>query len=295
MRLLALALRRPPPISVGPEHSRGRQPTMPIVPVQGLEAPDCTVGADGGEPSGAGRRGAQLADDEPLMQIVEGAAVEQPRQPAVELLTYDELELVARVHHHAAYALGCSCRGLHTQLTPLLQEQYQKHVETQFLCDKMGSSVALLRGNDDIYWSGRGLGALDCAKLAGLFLMSELRSLTVLNLSDNALGSEGVRLVAGGFGGLPSLVQLNLNRTDAGDDAMGALAAGLRALPRLAHLMLDHNSIGDEGAAELIAQPLPMLETLSVFNNAVGENGKALLAGSQRAGGALPKLRHLWV
>lgn len=98
--------------------------------------------------------------------------------------------------------------------------------------------------------------------------IASLQSLTFLNLSGNAIVVEGARAIAL----LPSLISLDLADCDIGPEEARAIAP----LPSLTSLDLSWNKIGDEGARGLAS--LQSLTSLDLTDNGVGAEGARALA-----------------
>jgi hypothetical protein len=101
--------------------------------------------------------------------------------------------------------------------------------------------------------------------------LPQLSRLTVLRLSNNSLGSAGVRALATSPH-LNRLSDLHLRWNDIDDAGIQVLAV-CPCLSRLAHLDLSVNDIGDAGALAL-AESLPHLTALVLYWNPIGEEAR---------------------
>jgi Ran GTPase-activating protein (RanGAP) involved in mRNA processing and transport len=103
--------------------------------------------------------------------------------------------------------------------------------------------------------------------------------LTDLNLSHNAIGSEGAQALAASPH-LARLTKVHLSRIGIGLDGARALATSLY-LGRLTTLDLSDNYLCDEGARALAASPhLANLRYLDLSDNGIGAEGAQALAQS---------------
>ena len=119
--------------------------------------------------------------------------------------------------------------------------------------------------------------------VAALTASDGLRSLTVLDLTNNDLGAAGAATLAA-TDGLGSLASLNLAHNELGDRGAAALAASDH-LHSLARLDLTSNSVGDEGAAALaVSDGLRNLTELDLADNEVGDEGARALAALEQRG-----------
>ncbi|MCU0699327.1 MAG: TIGR02996 domain-containing protein [Myxococcaceae bacterium] len=133
--------------------------------------------------------------------------------------------------------------------------------------------------------------ALNLEGLSTLLGTRRLRGLTSLGFHGQALGDDGMALLArDGPHAFPSLVELAVTR-----DRVSAV--GLRALARtrwfagLERLSLDGNELGPDGAAELADVRFRKLERLSLGQNRLGSDGAAALAQSL----GLETVERLWL
>jgi uncharacterized protein (TIGR02996 family) len=125
---------------------------------------------------------------------------------------------------------------------------------------------------------GLKLSGLAPADLPRLLDGPLLRGLTALDLSDNALGDEGVRLLAE-CPHLAALTELGLDHDNIADEGAGLLAASPH-LGRLTDLSLWGNHIGSAGAWALAGSvPLGRLERLTLMQNPVGSEARQALQG----------------
>eukprot|EP01062_Namystynia_karyoxenos_P034662 TRINITY_DN25402_c0_g1_i1.p1 TRINITY_DN25402_c0_g1~~TRINITY_DN25402_c0_g1_i1.p1 ORF type:complete len:535 (+),score=122.30 TRINITY_DN25402_c0_g1_i1:102-1607(+) len=127
------------------------------------------------------------------------------------------------------------------------------------------------------------------ARLLGAFLCGPAGlGVSRLSLSGNAIGDDGVRVLAealtfGKVGGRATaqLSHLSLYNTGVGDDGAGVLARLATDQPLLTSLDLDGNHVTCKGAMAL-ASALESgdcsLRSLSLWRNAVGDDGAAALA-----------------
>ncbi|KAG2492745.1 hypothetical protein HYH03_008911 [Edaphochlamys debaryana] len=118
--------------------------------------------------------------------------------------------------------------------------------------------------------------------------------LTVLNLSDNALGEKGVRACEAVLAGQAPIESLSLQNVGLSVHACRATAellAGDKA-GSLKRLQLFNNMSGDEGAAHIasLLARAPKLEDLRFASSRVGPAGGIALAKSLSAGHCLVKL-----
>ncbi|MCY1054925.1 COR domain-containing protein [Nannocystis sp. SCPEA4] len=106
----------------------------------------------------------------------------------------------------------------------------------------------------------------------GLRALSELSSLTSLELDGNRIGNDGARVLAR----LTRLTALSLNRNRIGDDGARALAG----LKNLTSLELNGNKVGAEGIRAL--SKLSELRELELMSNGIGVEGARALARLKR-------------
>jgi uncharacterized protein (TIGR02996 family) len=133
--------------------------------------------------------------------------------------------------------------------------------------------------------------ALTLEGLSTLLGTRRLRGLTSLGFHGQALGDDGMALLArDGPHAFPSLVELSVTR-----DRVSVV--GLRSLARtrwfsgLTRLSLDGNELGPDGAAELADVRFRKLERLSLGQNRIGSDGAAALAQSP----GLKTVQRLWL
>jgi uncharacterized protein (TIGR02996 family) len=119
------------------------------------------------------------------------------------------------------------------------------------------------------------LRRVDVERLANAELLS---GLTVLDLSGNWIGDDGVRALAASAH-LGKLAELGLANT-------GASAAGLATLtfPSLRALDVSGNKVGVQGVAALLSGSLPSLESLELAEAHLGDEGLRALLASPGAG-----------
>jgi uncharacterized protein (TIGR02996 family) len=133
--------------------------------------------------------------------------------------------------------------------------------------------------------------ALTLEGLSTLLGTRRLRGLTSLGFHGQALGDDGMALLArDGPHAFLSLVELSVTR-----DRVSVV--GLRALARtrwfsgLTKLSLDGNELGPDGAAELADVRFRKLERLSLGQNRIGSDGASALAQSP----GLKSVQRLWL
>ena len=115
------------------------------------------------------------------------------------------------------------------------------------------SLASLVIANHDRLHRNR-LSERSCQALGTLLERNQV--LTMLNIADNSISNEGLRLISQGFARAPSkeLVSLNLSHNDLeGVPAVESLAAFLESSSALQLLNLNENRIGNEGI-ELLAK-----------------------------------------
>lgn len=125
--------------------------------------------------------------------------------------------------------------------------------------------------------TGNALGPKGCEQLAKSLASSHL---TALYLSGNSLGNDGVKHIAKSLGPISTL-SLSLNFL--GDDAMDYLAPALNASSRITNLDLSWNHIGAGGARELskvLEKGTCLITTLNLEGNSLGPEGAVHLAAS---------------
>jgi Ran GTPase-activating protein (RanGAP) involved in mRNA processing and transport len=107
--------------------------------------------------------------------------------------------------------------------------------------------TSLVVANHDRLHRNR-MGDKACQALGELLARNQI--LTMLNIADNSISNEGIRLISQGFELAPSkeLVSLNLSHNDLeGVQAIEALGAFLESTSSLVQLNLSENRIGDAG------------------------------------------------
>jgi hypothetical protein len=145
------------------------------------------------------------------------------------------------------------------------------------------AAAGCLRSLTQLYLAGADVGAEGAHALA-----EGCSSLARLDLRDNALGDDGLRVLASAEP-LGSLAQLYLERNQIGVDGALALAGG--SLRSLARLDLSRNSVGDGGVSALAAgSSLGSLTSLYLGGNGIGPVGAQALAE-----GGLRSLTHLYL
>ncbi len=123
------------------------------------------------------------------------------------------------------------------------------------------------------------------AKLSEVVPM--LGNLTVLDLSGNDLGAEGVRFVAEGIVSCEKcrLRTLSLANNEIGLQGAKYLSECMDRLPSLQQLYIDHNKVGMKGAKYIAGSldKVPGLRLLSMSGNSIGGQGaKYLCEGVER-------------
>ena len=122
--------------------------------------------------------------------------------------------------------------------------------------------------------SGKGIG-VQMEKFCTALSTGELSSLTILDLSDNRIGDEGMKAFSEALsrGVLASLTVLDLSDNRIGDEGMKAFSTALSsgALGSLVELWLHDNKISRDGmsafAQEIARGSLASLEDLYIHNN----------------------------
>lgn len=118
---------------------------------------------------------------------------------------------------------------------------------------------------------------------------------TGLDLESRSLGEAGASVLAASLGSDVTLTRLKglwLGHNALGDNGLAVLAPSLRTLPRLRTLSLNGNGISDEGVAALLnagTGPLEALEALDLSSNPLTNAALVELADALRRGG-LPAL-----
>jgi hypothetical protein len=123
-----------------------------------------------------------------------------------------------------------------------------------------------------------------------------------LGLSDNGLGSEGVRSLVDALlgGGAPALIILDLSQNQAGPDGAAALGELLAEQTKtecgLQTLRFDANVIGDKGAGQLASGLATnrSLRSLHLCRNEVGCEGAGLMAPALAQNATLETLSLEW-
>ena len=123
-----------------------------------------------------------------------------------------------------------------------------------------------------------------------------------LGLSDNGLGSEGVRSLVDALlgGGAPALIILDLSQNQAGPDGAAALGELLAEHTKtecgLQTLRFDANVIGDKGAGQLASGLATnrSLRSLHLCRNEVGCEGAGLMAPALAQNATLETLSLEW-
>mmetsp|Transcript_69658 Transcript_69658/g.137865 ORF Transcript_69658/g.137865 Transcript_69658/m.137865 type:complete len:980 (+) Transcript_69658:67-3006(+) len=122
----------------------------------------------------------------------------------------------------------------------------------------------------------------------GCRALHELSStrLEVLDLSNNALGSEGVRIVATAVPGFIFLRALLLDGCSADGRAASSLSEAVSQHPALARISLNRNSLGSDGATELClgAAHSSALRSLHLAENEICTEQAALAIGELMRG-----------
>lgn len=123
---------------------------------------------------------------------------------------------------------------------------------------------------------GTGLGAEGLTEV----LRAGGGRLTELVADAAGVGVDGARMLARASE-LAAVRVLDLSKNELGSRGVAAVAASPH-LTNLRHLALDGNAIGDDGIASLVAvaEGMPLLERLSLSDNALGRRGAEALAGS---------------
>ena len=190
-----------------------------------------------------------------------------------------------------AVALSSVSNELRAATRVPLQQLKTDHEAAAALCCKLGHrNCKALREAKMVDWYKKGLTA-DELKLLGT-LGSVLPALEELYLWEPAAGPDGGRQLAEGLGAgaLPAVTVLLIADMHVGDAGASALAAALGqgALPRLKTLYLDHAAIGDAGLVALAPalRRRPALESLSLLDSPIGDEGLAALVAPPPPAGA---------
>ena len=129
------------------------------------------------------------------------------------------------------------------------------------------------------------------------YSLRQWASRTVLDLTSNDIGYDGVTALAGAIDALASLEKLFLSFNNIGDKGVKALvdACASGALPALQTLALAVNYIGDAGLTALAdaCASGTSLKVLDLRLNHIGDNGMKALAATC-ASGALDQLQVCW-
>ena len=105
--------------------------------------------------------------------------------------------------------------------------------------------------------------------------LKELKALTHLVLSNNAMGPEGAKSLAPALKELKTLTHLVLANNAMGPEGAKSLAEALKELKALTYLVLENNAMGPEGAKSLAEalKELKALTYLGLANNNIGDFG----------------------
>ena len=139
--------------------------------------------------------------------------------------------------------------------------------------------TALSRTKDlkELYMSGCRMGFFGTKAIGAVGLPL---GLTWLDISNNAIGDDGVWQLTSSLAMLKNLTRLNLSSNEMGDDAATEIARLLPMLEQLQHLDLSKNrDIGDAGV-EVISEALPYtpnLKTLVLASNSIRDTGAVAL------------------
>jgi hypothetical protein len=149
---------------------------------------------------------------------------------------------------------------------------------------RLGDRLGRLLASSGLLGRLRGLslahGQMGPVGLADLLFCPAASSLETLDLSFNALGAEGARLLA--RAGLRRLTTLNLSRTGMGNDGTRVLA-GSDLLARLLALDLSLDQVGNEGGLALaVGEGKALLMKLDLIYNPLGHEAREAL--TQRFG-----------
>ena len=192
-----------------------------------------------------------------------------------------------------AVALSSVNNELRTATRAPLQQLKTGHEAATALCRELGlQNYKALREANAVDLHNEVL-TTDELKLLGT-LGSVLPALEWLELIEPAAGPDGVQQLAAGLGAgaLPAVTYVCIADTHVGDAGASALAAalGLGALPRLETLYLPSAAIGDAGLVALAPalRRRPALEGLSLESNPLGDEGLAALVAPPPPAGAPP-------
>jgi len=193
-----------------------------------------------------------------------------------------------------AVALSSVNNELRTATRAPLQQLKTGHEAATALCRKLGlQNYKALREAKAVDLHNEGL-TTDELKLLGT-LGSVLPALEWLELIEPAAGPDGVQQLAAGLGAgaLPAVAVLRIYDThvgDAGGASALAAALGQGALPRLKSLELYNSAIGDAGLLALAPalRRRPALELLDLGRNPLGDEGLAALVAPPPPDGAPP-------
>ncbi|MED6281749.1 hypothetical protein CHARACLAT_024970 [Characodon lateralis] len=144
---------------------------------------------------------------------------------------------------------------------------------------------------EELHLSGNLLGDLTAARMA--LVLPSMSHLSVLDLSENRIGNEGLLSLSKAIMNLKSLRKIQL--TSVGDSELGAVTASLRHCPFIQDVGLGWNNCGDDVAQEL-AKVLPFCHDLTRIDlecNSVSAAGVEALVKALRSCPALQVIR-LW-
>ena len=172
-------------------------------------------------------------------------------------------ELLERMlrEENTFHTVRLSTKGFGEASAMVVAQAFQKHVQTLQHVDI-----------SDIISGRHQQEALKVLEIVTMAL--EGAPVTVLNLSDQALGETGIRACATALQN-PNIEELYLENIGCSHDACIALRELLAAPEKLKKLQLHNNMTGDEGAMELAAiiRRAPNLEHLRITSSRVGEEG----------------------
>eukprot|EP00908_Phaeocystis_cordata_P026680 Transcript_9168.p1 GENE.Transcript_9168~~Transcript_9168.p1 ORF type:complete len:468 (+),score=65.48 Transcript_9168:42-1406(+) len=207
------------------------------------------------------------------------------------------------IHDNGSRSLASCCRQLRSL----------RGLRELNACFRKAGCYANQEGTRNFAWSNRALNDSDMRVLADCAAAGSLSSVVLLNLRENAIGSQGVAALASALlssKALAKLRSLNLGSNLIGDQGVAALASAMArgAMPSLTQLFLCEVGMGDAGvcalASAVSSRALVGLQDLSLAENHFGDLGALELmhaisgaltsgdaAGCQR--GPVPVLREL--
>ena len=122
-------------------------------------------------------------------------------------------------------------------------------------------------------------------------LMKTLPHLRHVYLDGNNIGGRGAEKLSQLLQDSIFLETISLRYNDISDNGASAIADLIKALPHLRHVYLDGNHIGDKGVEKLSQLHHSIfLETLSLCNNGIGDDGASAVADLMKT---LPHLQHV--